>query len=453
MKKISFKLLVYTLILLFCMLGLNFFLQSNIITSGFKSNLKNKMIQYAKDISERFKNNVDYSSEANNIANIINGRVSIYDSNGGLIESYGRFMFGRTRNIERQIILDVLSGKIIYQTDQRTFQGSTLITLGMPIINNNKIIAAVFIHLPLHDIQNDVQKIKNQIFILFIIALLLSFIGAYVLSSVFTKPILKINEAAKAIANGNYDVKIDIKNNDEIGELAKTINHMAQNLLTTEKLRRDFIANITHELRTPLSIIKSYAEAIYDDILDKEGVKEYSYSIMEESEHLSKLINEILELSKLQSGVIQLKIQTIDLKELFGEIINEVNIIKGNRKFWSFTENVSIKGDRELLKRAFSNIVINAINHTNGSGNIYIRANKEGALVKISIKDDGEGIDEADLPYIFNRFFSTNTKKGVGGLGLSIAKEIILMHHGEIEVYSKKGEGAEFVIKLRANFE
>lgn len=453
MKKIGIKLLIYTLILLLFMLGLNFLLQSNIITSGFKSNLKDKLEEYSIEISDNLVNNRDFPSRANEIANVLNGRISIYDINGELIGSYGRFMYGRTKNIEKQIILDVLSGKTVYETDQKTFQGSTLITFAKPVIINNKIIAAIIIHIPLRDIQNDVQNIKNQIFILFLAALFISVIGAYILSSIFTKPILKINEAAKAISKGNYDIKINIKNRDEIGELAETINLMAQNLLKTEKLKRDFIANITHELRTPLSIIKSYAEAIYDGILDEEGVKEYSYSIMEESEHLNKLINEILELSKLQSGVIQLKIQTIDLKELFDEIINEVNIIKENRKFWSFTENVSIKGDRELLKRAFGNIIINAIHHTNESGNIYIRANKEGDLVKISIKDDGEGIDEADLPYIFNRFFSTNTKKGVGGLGLSIAKEIILMHHGEIEACSKKGEGAEFVIKLRANFE
>lgn len=449
MRRISFKLLIYTLILLFCMLALSFFLQGNIITSGFKANLKNKMIQYAKDISDKFKNNLDYSSEANNIANIINGRVSIYDSNGSLIESHGRFMFGRTRNIERQTILDVLSGKTIYRTDQRTFQGSTLITLGMPIINNNEIIAAIFIHTPLHDIQNDVRNVKNQIFILFIAALLASIIGAYMLSSLFTKPILKIIDAAKAIAKGDYNVKIDVKNKDEIGELAKTITFMAQNLSKTEKLRRDFIANTTHELRTPLSIIKSYAEAIYDDILNKDQIKEYAYSIMIEADHLNNLINEILELSKLQSGTIQLNIRPISLKNLFNEIISEVNIIKGNRKFWLFEDDIVTKADGKLLKRAFSNIIINAIHHTNDTGNVYIKAEKENDHIKVSIKDDGEGIDEADLPYIFNRFYSKSAKKGIGGLGLSIAKEIIQMHNGEISVFSKKVEGAEFVVKLK----
>ncbi|WAM33970.1 sensor histidine kinase [Caldicellulosiruptor morganii] len=449
MRRISLKLLTYTLILLFIMLGLSFFLQSNIITSGFKTNLKNKMIQYAKDIADKFKNNLDYSSEADNIASIINGRVSIYDSTGSLIDSYGRLMFGRTRNIERQTILDVLSGKTIYKTDQRTFQGSTLFTLGMPVINNNKIIGAIFIHTPLHDIQNDVRNVKNQIFILFIAALLISIIGAYVLSSLFTKPILKINDAAKAIASGNYNVKINVKNKDEIGELANTINLMAQNLLTTEKLRRDFIANTTHELRTPLSIIKSYAEAIYDGILEKDQIKEYASSIMEEAERLNNLINEILELSKLQSGAVQLSTQPINLKNLFSEIISELNIIKGNRKLWLFENDIVLKGDAKLLKIAFSNIIVNAINHTNDTGNIFIKADKKHDYIEISIKDDGEGIDEADLPYIFNRFYSTNTRKGIGGLGLSIAKEIIQMHNGEISVFSKKGEGAEFIVKFK----
>ncbi|WAM31685.1 sensor histidine kinase [Caldicellulosiruptor naganoensis] len=449
MRRISFKLLIYTTILLLFMLGLSFFLQGNIVTSGFKANLKNRMIQYAKDISYKFKNNFDYSSEANNIANIINGRVSIYNANGNIIESYGRFMFGRTRNIERQIILDVLSGKTIYRTDQKTFQGSTLITLGMPIINNNKIIAAIFIHTPLHDIQNDVRNVKNQIFILFIAALLASIIGAYALSSLFTKPILKIIDAAKAIAKGDYNVKIDVKNKDEIGELAKTITFMAQNLSKTEKLRRDFIANTTHELRTPLSIIKSYAEAIYDDILEKDQIKEYASLIMEEAERLNNLINEILELSKLQSGTIQLNIQPISLKNLFSEIVAELNIIKGNRKFWVFEDDIGLKGDAKLLKRAFSNIIINAIHHTKDTGNIYVKADKKYDYIEISIKDDGEGIDDADLPYIFNRFYRTNTKKGIGGLGLSIVKEIIQMHNGEISVFSKKGEGAEFIVKLK----
>uniref|UniRef100_A0A7C5Z6J8 histidine kinase n=1 Tax=Caldicellulosiruptor owensensis TaxID=55205 RepID=A0A7C5Z6J8_9FIRM len=449
MRRISFKLLIYTLILLFCMLVLSFFLQGNIVTSGFKANLKNRMIQYAKDISDKYRNNLDYSREADNIANIINGSVSIYDANGNLIESHGRFMFGRTRNIERQVILDVLSGKTIYLTDQKTFQGSTLITLGIPIINNNKIAGAIFIHTPLHDIQNDLQNVKNQIFILFIIAILASIIGAYVLSSLFTKPILKIIDAAKAIASGDYNIKIDIKNKDEIGELAKTITFMAHNLSKTEKLRRDFIANITHELRTPLSIIKSYAEAIYDGILNQKQIKEYAYSIMVEADHLNSLINEILELSKLQSGAVQINLQPVNLKDLFREIVSEINIIKGNRNFWLFEDDIIIEADLKLLKRAFSNIIINAIHHTSDSGNIYIKAKKENNLVKISIKDDGDGIDESDLPYIFNRFYSKNIKKSTGGLGLAIAKEIIQIHNGKINIFSKKGEGAQFVVELK----
>lgn len=446
MKRISFKLLIYTVILLFLIMTLNLLLQGNIITNSFKLNQKNRMIQYAKNISNKFLNNDDYHTEANNISNLINGRVSIYDSQGILIETFGRFMYGRTRNIENQLVLDVISGKTVYQTDRKTFQGSTIITLGIPIIGN-KISGAVFIHIPSREIQKDVQDMKNQTFILFIVAIFISFIGAYILSSLFTNPILKITKAAKAISNGNYDIKIDIKNKDEIGELAKTINQMAKNLLITDKLKKDLIANLTHELRTPLSIIKSYAEAINDDILDKNEIKEYSYSIIEEAEHLNKLVNEILELSKLQSGAVKIHEQIFDLRVLFEEIINELSKIKGNRDIILEHDTVEIKGDKELLKRAFSNIIINAINHTNNQGKITIKIFKEDKIY-ISIKDDGEGISSEDLPYIFERFYRSNKKKGIGGLGLSIAQEIINMHNGSIKVLSQLGQGAEFIVMI-----
>jgi len=446
MKRISFKLLIYTVILLFLIMTLNLLLQGNIITNSFKLNQKNRMIQYAKNISNKFLNNDDYHTEANNISNLINGRVSIYDSQGILIETFGSFMYGRTRNIENQLVLDVISGKTVYQTDRKTFQGSTIITLGIPIIGN-KISGAVFIHIPSREIQKDVQDMKNQTFILFIVAIFISFIGAYILSSLFTNPILKITKAAKAISNGNYDIKIDIKNKDEIGELAKTINQMAKNLLITDKLKKDLIANLTHELRTPLSIIKSYAEAINDDILDKNEIKEYSYSIIEEAEHLNKLVNEILELSKLQSGAVKIHEQIFDLRVLFEEIINELSKIKGNRDIILEHDTVEIKGDKELLKRAFSNIIINAINHTNNQGKITIKIFKEDKIY-ISIKDDGEGISSEDLPYIFERFYRSDKKKGIGGLGLSIAQEIINMHNGSIKVLSQLGQGAEFIVMI-----
>ncbi|GFR36210.1 sensor histidine kinase [Thermobrachium celere] len=221
---------------------------------------------------------------------------------------------------------------------------------------------------------------------------------------------------------------------------------MAENLSKTEKLRRDFIANVTHEFRTPLGIIKGYAEALYDDIVPFEERKEYIQSIIEEVDRLNKLVNENLELSKIESGNINLKFQRINLYDLINEIRDKVKIIKGNRNIIIGGKDVFIEGDIDYLEMAILNIISNSIKHTKDDGIIEIYISNEGKP-KIEIKDNGEGIEEKHLPFIFERFYRVK-EKGVGGLGLSIAKEIIKLHNGTIEVESKVGEGTTFIIQF-----
>ncbi|MCF6095731.1 HAMP domain-containing histidine kinase [Thermovorax subterraneus] len=447
MKSIKVKLYLYTFSMVFLILVATFILQGNIIERGFSGSLKQSMESYAAEISKYITSNRNYQYLAEQIAASINGRVSVYDSSGTLMESYGRLMFGRTARTEREILGEVLSGRTVYRTDQRNFQRSTVSTLGFPAKKDDKVIAAIFIHSPLSGIKSEVKNTMKNILALFLIASAVSFAGAYLLSNSFTRPILKITGAAKEISSGNYDVRISVENRDEIGELAQTINELAKSLKNYENLRRDFIANTTHELRTPISIIKSYAEAIYDGILNSEEVKEYSYSIIEESDKLNNLVNEILELSKLQSGGIKLNLKMINLKILLEGILKELEILKGDRTIHTDLDDIAAAGDEELLKRAFTNIIINAVNHTGPSGNIYISSKQNGKWAVISISDDGPGIDERDLPYIFNRFFSKD-KRRAGGLGLAIANEIVMMHSGRIEVKSKKGSGSVFMVIL-----
>ncbi|KXG73936.1 Alkaline phosphatase synthesis sensor protein PhoR [Fervidicola ferrireducens] len=137
----------------------------------------------------------------------------------------------------------------------------------------------------------------------------------------------------------------------------------------------------------------------------------------------------------------------INLKNLLEGILKELEILKGDRTIHTDLDDIAAAGDEELLKRAFTNIIINAVNHTGLSGNIYISLKQNGKWAVISISDDGPGIDERDLPYIFNRFFSKD-KKRAGGLGLAIANEIVMMHSGRIEVKSKKGSGSVFTVIL-----
>lgn len=325
---------------------------------------------------------------------------------------------------------------------------SKIITLGYPAkVNNNNMV--IFIHIPTVEIKNTISNLSKQFTYLFFVAMLISILGAYFISNKFTKPIIKINNATKKISNGDYSVKIELNTKDEIEELAKTINFMAENLSKTEKLRRDFIANVTHEFRTPLGIIKGYAEALYDDIVPLEQRKEYIQDIIEEVEKLNKLVNENLEYSKIESGNINLKFERLNLYDLLKNIIDKVKIIKGNRVIKLYGDDVFILGDNQYLEMAILNIISNSIKHTREDGIIEIDLSIED-VPTIKIKDNGEGIEKEHLPYIFERFYRVK-EKGVGGLGLSIAKEIIKLHNGEIEVKSKVGDGSTFIIKFKAS--
>ncbi|WP_027307827.1 cell wall metabolism sensor histidine kinase WalK [Caloramator sp. ALD01] len=449
MRGIRYKLIVYTSLLMIILLVFNVLLQSNILNRYYSNTERDKLISYAQVIEKNLLNQDKLTSEIEKISSTLNARISIYDSNGDIVfKEYSHMMgmTGKIMNIEKNYLSSVLDGQIIYRTDEMMLRQSKIISLGYPAKLNGNIFA-IFIHIPTVEINNAVSNISKQFTYLLFVAILISFVGAYFISNKFTKPIIEINDAAKKISRGDYSIRLNINTNDEIEELSKTINSMAENLSKTEKLRRDFIANVTHEFRTPLGIIKGYAEALYDDIVPIEERKEYIKDIIEEVERLNKLINENLELSKIESGNINLKFEEVNLYALLSDIVDKIKIIKGNRIILINGNDILMKADRYYLEMAILNILSNCIKHTKDDGIIEISISNEEKIT-ITIKDNGEGIEEKHLPFIFERFYRVK-EKGVGGLGLSIAKEIIKLHNGNIQVKSKIGEGTTFIIQFK----
>lgn len=450
MRGIRYKLIKYTALLMVILLVFNVLLQSNILNRYYSNTERDKLISYAQVIEKNLINPNNLTSEIEKISSTLNARVSIYNSSGDIVfreYSHMMGMTGKILNIEKSYLNTVLNGQIIYRTDEMMLRQSKIISLGYPAkLNGN--VYAVFIHIPTVEINNTVSNISKQFTYLLFVAIVISFVGAYFISNKFTKPIIQINNAAKKISSGDYSIRLNINTNDEIEELSKTINSMAENLSKTEKLRRDFIANVTHEFRTPLGIIKGYAEALYDDIVPIEERKEYIKDIIEEVERLNKLVNENLELSKIESGNINLKFEEVNLYTLLNDIVDKIKIIKGNRIILLNGNDLLMKADRYYLEMAILNILSNCIKHTKDDGLIEISiSNKDKPT--IVIRDNGEGIEEKHLPYIFERFYRVK-EKGVGGLGLSIAKEIIKLHNGNIQVKSKVGEGTTFIIQFKA---
>lgn len=273
-----------------------------------------------------------------------------------------------------------------------------------------------------------------------------------IFSRTIINPILNISKGAREIAVGNLGVKVDANLNDELGELARSFNYMSKELYKIKKIRDDLLAVISHELRSPLSRIKGYAELL-SDLKLKKGEKEYYLdSILGEIDFLNKMINEIIEISRLELNKEQLFKEVVDLNNMFLILQKEFDVLKkvqGVDISFDSEENLFCFVDVEKIKRVFANVIENSIKAN--AKNIYVTASKREGIILIKVIDNGVGIPDDQLEIVFEKFyrvdFSRDRNTGGFGLGLAICKGIIDEHKGSI-YFVKKDAGAELHIEL-----
>lgn len=276
---------------------------------------------------------------------------------------------------------------------------------------------------------------------------------AIILSLIFSKrltyPIKRLSNAVRAISDGNFDSRVDVKSKDEIGELADVFNKMAKDLKTLESLRKKLISNTAHELRTPLTIIQGELEGMLDGLIP--AGKEQISSLYEETKRLKKILDGLDELSHAQSSALTLKKQDIKLKAFLENIYDRYKkLIKDKNLSFELIcdEDISIKADPERMSQIIINLLSNSIKATK-EGRIWIRVGRDGSKIFIEIGDTGIGIKESDLPFIFERFYKS-FDDGIG-LGLSIVKELVDAHDGQINVKSEQGKGTIFTTYFPAS--
>jgi two-component system, OmpR family, sensor histidine kinase ResE len=226
-----------------------------------------------------------------------------------------------------------------------------------------------------------------------------------------------------------------------------------------DKLRKDFIANVSHELRTPISMLQGYSEAIVDDIAEtKEEKNELARIIHDESLRIGRLVNELLDLARMEAGHIQLNIEEVNLEHFLNKIFKKFSGVANDKvihleKHYDFTDNTALF-DPDRIEQVLTNLIDNAIRHTNEHGKVELLVETEKDRIQFSVKDTGSGIVEEDLPFVFERFYKADKSRakktdGTGtGLGLSIAKNIVEAHKGSIDVHSKQNEGTTFIFTL-----
>ena len=289
-----------------------------------------------------------------------------------------------------------------------------------------------------------------------IIALILSFILAWFIARWITRPLQKISISASQIAKGNY-IKVPIEGPLEVKQLAGVINDMVTKVQESMQSQKDFVANVTHEFKTPLTSIQGFAQALLDGAIVKKTDKQRAANIiLGETERLNFLVNDLLTLSKLDAGTIVMEKVPVDINQLIRNTleklqfqINSAGIMVENK----LTESLVVPVDAERISQVLNNLIDNAIKFSPKGKSIIISSSIEGRNAIFSVSDSGPGIAEDDQRRIFERFYQTDKSRKGGqgrgvGLGLSIAKQIVNAHGGNISVKSYLDQGSTFMVKL-----
>lgn len=298
-----------------------------------------------------------------------------------------------------------------------------------------------------------VDTLRNQLIIISAILIVLSVVLSIIVSNLITRPIIKTNKAAKELAKQHYDVKFESDGYLEIRELNDTLNFAARELTKVEKLRKDLIANISHDLRTPLTMITGYGEVIRD--LPGENTPENIQIIIDEATRLNELVTDLLDISKLQSGAMQLVRTDFSLTKCIEEIFNRyTKLIEQNHYniVFNYKEDVIINADDVKIKQVIYNLINNAINYVGDDKTVIVTQIADKNFVRVEVTDHGVGIDPDKLEYIWDRYYKVDKahKSAVigTGLGLSIVKNILELHNARFGVKSKLGAGSTFWFEL-----
>ena len=304
-------------------------------------------------------------------------------------------------------------------------------------------------------LSNTVEIIKEQMFIVSVVFIILAVILSIYVTRKIARPISKTNSAAKELAKKNYDVEFDATGYLEVEELNDTLNYAKTELAATEKLQQELIANISHDLRTPLTMITGYGEVMRD--LPGENTPENIQIIIDEATRLSSLVNDLLDLSKLQSGAIQPEKTRFCLTDSVKDIFERYSKLKeqdGYNITFESNENVWVFADELKISQVIYNLVNNAINHAGDDKTVIVTQSVRDKKVKIEVTDHGEGIPADKLEYIWERYYKVDKqhKRGVigTGLGLSIVKSILDAHGARYGVRSTLGKGSTFWFELDA---
>ena len=346
-----------------------------------------------------------------------------------------------------------LKGEMVYETIEDANPRLRMIT--MPILDNKKITSIVQVGSSLADFDETMRKLLIIMIISIPTSISVTIIVGYFMAKKSLKPVDQIRKAAVKISSSNLDERIDIKGRkDELGRLAETFNAMIARLKDSFQRINQFSIDVSHELKTPLTILKGETEVVLRKDRDNEEYKNLLQSNLEEIDRMARIIDDLLLLSKADRKDMKLNIENISLRDLVADVCMNMKIFADSKEITLVVDelaDVRLIGDELKLRRMLWNIMENGIKYTPKGGVVNVSSYTNNGYVCINVKDNGMGISGDDIKYIFDRFYRADRsrkRESGSGLGLSISKWIAEAHKGAIEVASQPSKGSQFLIKL-----
>lgn len=331
-----------------------------------------------------------------------------------------------------------------------------VMSISVPIKINNVIEGAIRYSVSLNEIDATIFKLALGLIIAGIFILIIAISLSLRFAETIIQPLIELKEFANELAHGNFSIKLKDTSisDDEIGDLAKTFVYMASEIDKSEKLKEEFISSISHELRTPLTSIKGWSETLGYEGITRDELDLGLGIIQDETERLIKLVEELLDFSRLASDRIKLKIDTVNIKSLAIGVMNQLKVkssekdIRLNVEFEN--ENIDlIQGDKDRLRQVLINLIQNSIKFTDEGGFINIIVSQDEEYTIIKVVDNGAGIEKENLEKVLDKFFQEDYNESGSGLGLAISNEIVKLHGGKMTLNSKKGVGTSITVKIK----
>jgi signal transduction histidine kinase len=391
-------------------------------------------------------------------ASKLNLAITVVNSNGKVVADSGHKPLREGENISNQPeIQDALAG--IAANYRRNLKKTEWLYVAYPVRSSGQTGGVIRVGVPLTDINQRVNRDLIVFLELTFATLIATALISIWVARRMTRPLREMSDMARQIAkSGDISVFVPVRRQDEISELGLSFNQMIGRLREEERLRQEFIANASHELKTPTMAIGSVVEALQAGAAEDPDLrKQFLHSLENLVDRQTSLLRDLLDITRLDAGITQDWQEEVKLSDILNDAMDQIRP-QAQKKSTAIQDLVSadglmVSGKSIQLQRAFVNLLTNAVNYTPGGGTVTVATKVlEPDIVEVTIQDNGPGIDPSDLPHIFERFYRADkarTRTGGGtGLGLAITREIIARHHGVVEVDSAPGKGSTFTVRL-----